>query len=94
MSKFTTKFSEKTSNAWCNNPEYNKMLIKSRIVYLEDVMKIHGVLILKEALDAFGINIRGISIDILTRYWIDGGIDISYVDLGYNEYELIFKTDN
>lgn len=94
MSKFTTKFSEKTSSAWCKNPEYNKMLIKSRIQYLEDIMKIHGVLILKEALDAFGINIGGISIDILTRYWIDGNIDISYVDLGYNEYELIFKTDN
>lgn len=94
MSKFKIKFNEKTSNAWCKNPEYNKMLLICRIQYLEDIMKIHGVLILKEALDAFGININGISIDILTRYWNDGSIDISYTDLGYNEYELTFITDN
>ena len=94
MSKFIAEFNEKTSNSWSKNPEYNKLLLKCRIQYLEDIMKIHGVLILKEALDVFGINIKGISIDILTRYWNDGNIDITYVDLGHNEYELIFNTDN
>ena len=93
MSKFCCEFNER-STQWCNSPEYNKMFIKCRIQYLKDIMKINGVVILKEALDAFGIDISNIDISILTRYWNDGDIDISYIDLGYNRYKLIFNTDN
>ena len=49
---------------------------------------------MKEVLKYFGYNTKDFDIEILTRYWNDGSVDITYRKIGENEYQITFKTDN
>lgn len=94
MSKLVRKFNKQTSMDWQDTPEYNELFIKCRIAALKSLIKIEGLITLKEVLRYFGFDTRGYDIPTLTRYWADGEIDITYVKTGDNEYEITFKTDN
>jgi len=94
MSKLVRKFNNKTSIDWCEDPKYNELFIRCRIEYLKELIKIDGLVTLKEVLRYFGFNTKNYDIPTLTRYWADGEIDITYVKTDDNEFEITFKTDN
>lgn len=94
MSKLVRKFNKDTSLDWSEDPRYNELFIKTRIAYLETLIKTDGLITLKEVLKYFGFKTKDYYIPTLLRYWADGEIDITYVKTGDNEYEITFKTDN
>jgi len=94
MSKLIRKFNEQTSTDWQDDPQYNELFFCTRIKYLEALIKVEGLITLKEALRYFGFDTRGYDIPTLTRYWADGEIDITYNKIGDNEYEITFETDD
>lgn len=94
MSKLIRKFNEKTSLDWQDDPRYNELFFRSRIEYLNSLIKVEGLITLKEALKYFGFDTRGYDIPVLTRYWANGEIDITYRKIDNNEYEITFETDD
>lgn len=94
MSKFIRKFNEQTSKDWCDDPYYNELFIRSRITYFDALIKIEGLVTLKEALRHFGFDTRNYYIPTLIRYWANNKVNISYTKTGDNEFEITFETDN
>ena len=94
MSKLVRKFNKDTSQDWYDEPKYNELFIQSRIAFLEQLIKIEGLVTLKEVLRYFGFDTRNYDIPTLIRYWADGEIDITYVKTGENEFEITFETDD
>ena len=94
MSKLVRKFNKQTSQDWCDDPHYNELFIRTRINYFNALIKIEGLITLKEALRYFGFDTRGYDIPTLIRYWADGEIDITYIKTDENEFEITFKTDD
>jgi len=94
MSKLVRKFNKQTSMDWHDDPRYNELFIRCRISALNNLIKIEGLITLKEALRYFGFDTRNYDIPTLIRYWADGEINISYIKTNENEFEIIFETDD
>lgn len=93
MAKLTLEF-DYHNPMWCDDSQYNELYIQSKIAHFKNIMKIDGVVMMIEVLKAFGYSVGDFSIDVLTRYWADGEIDITYVRTSDNDYKITFKTDN
>lgn len=93
MSKLVLNF-DKNNCQWCEDSKYNELLILHHIEYFQAAIQYDGVILMKEVLKYFGYNPKDFDIEILTRYWNDGSVDITYRKTGENEYKITFKTDN
>lgn len=58
------------SSVYNNDDEYLKVWFRSQKEYFNEVLKVNGVVFVKDVLTAFGININGLALGTLAQAWI------------------------
>lgn len=97
MSKVIFKFDNKSS-LWYKEQKYNDLLVKSQMLYLKDIFKMHGLIIIKDIFDIFRIDYNTVSTEELLRYWKlsdkNDDLDIEYHRNDDGSYTFVCDTDN